>query len=126
MSNSEESEVKEATVTCPCHSTCPLQYSLKLIGGKWKIPLLCSLYTANGTRYSQLMKQIQGITHTMLASSLKELEREGLVKRVQYNEMPIRVEYFLTEQSKALVPILGALGQWGMEQLATKGTSYES
>ncbi len=67
-----------------------------------------------GIRYNELMKKVQGITNTMLASSLKEMESDGLVTRVQYNEMPIRVEYFITEKSKELMPTLQSLAMWGM------------
>ncbi len=102
-------------VHCPCGETCPLQTALKQIGGKWKIPIICVLSNGQGIRYSELMKKVQGITNTMLASSLKEMDRDGLITRVQYNEMPIRVEYFITEKSKKLLPILQGLAKWGME-----------
>lgn len=99
---------------CPCWEACPLQMALKSIGGKWKIPIICTLSGDQGIRYNELMKKVQGITNTMLASSLKELEKDGLITRVQYNEMPIRVEYFMTEKSKELVPILKMLGNWAV------------
>ncbi len=99
---------------CPCNQKCPLQVALKRIGGKWKIPILCVLSGEQGIRYNELMKKVNGITNTMLASSLKELLKDGLVTRVQYNEMPIRVEYFLTEKSRDLMPTLHSLAKWGM------------
>ncbi|MFI3237298.1 MAG: helix-turn-helix domain-containing protein [Lachnospiraceae bacterium] len=99
---------------CPCGETCPLQVSLKRIGGKWKIPILCVLSCEEGIRYNELMKKVQGITNTMLAASLKELEKDGLITRVQYNEMPIRVEYFITDKSIELMPTLQSLAIWGM------------
>ncbi len=100
---------------CPCGESCPLQTALRRIGGKWKIPILCVLSGGQGIRYNELMKKVNGITNTMLASSLKELEKDGLITRVQYNEMPIRVEYFVTEKSKKLMPTLQALAMWGMD-----------
>ncbi len=100
---------------CPCGEKCPLQTALKRIGGKWKIPLLCVLSGANGIRYNDLMKKVQGITNTMLAASLKQLEKDGMIMRVQYNEMPIRVEYFITEKSKEVMPVLQSLAVWGMK-----------
>ncbi|WP_409967918.1 helix-turn-helix domain-containing protein [Bengtsoniella intestinalis] len=100
---------------CPCGAVCPLQVALKRIGGKWKIPILCVLSSGEGIRYNELMKKVTGITNTMLASSLKELEKDGLITRVQYNEMPIRVEYFITEKSLSLMPAMQMLAQWGME-----------
>lgn len=100
---------------CPCNQVCPLQIALKRIGGKWKIPIICVLSNEEGVRYSELMEKVNGITNTMLASSLKELERDGLITRVQYNEMPLRVEYFITEKSQKLMPTLHSLALWGME-----------
>lgn len=100
---------------CPCGEICGLQIALKRIGGKWKIPILCVLSCGQGIRYNELMKKVQGITNTMLASSLKELEKDGLIIRVQYNEMPIRVEYFITEKSKELMPTLQSLAIWGLK-----------
>ncbi len=99
---------------CPCNTQCPLQTALKRIGGKWKIPILCVLCSNEGIRYNELLKKVQGITNTMLASSLKDLEKDGLINRVQYNEMPIRVEYFITEKAKAVMPALQELARWGM------------
>ena len=98
---------------CPCMGYCPLGSALKLIGGKWKIPILCSLHQDGTTRYNELRRKIVGITNTMLASSLKELEEDGLVCRKQYLEMPVRVEYALTEVCDDLMPILKKLAHWG-------------
>lgn len=95
---------------------CPLRYALDKIGGKWKIPVLWEL-NINGTmRYNQLKKDIHGITNTMLANTLQELTEDGLVERIQYNEMPLRVEYFLTDKGKSLFPILSEMTEWGSNQ----------
>ena len=98
---------------CPCRDSCPLSEALRLIGGKWKIPILCALHQDGTTRYNSLKRKIRGITNTMLASSLKELEEDGLICRTQYMEMPLRVEYALTDQCDDLMPILGQLARWG-------------
>lgn len=100
---------------CPCQEKCPLSSALEVIGGKWKIPIICSLYNDGPTRYNELRRKIKGVTNTMLASSLKELEADGIVLRTQYNEMPLRVEYELTQRSGSLIPILGKLSAWGKE-----------
>ena len=100
---------------CPCMPACPLSGALRLIGGKWKIPILCALHQDGPTRYNELRRKIQGITNTMLASSLREMEAEGLVARVQYPVMPVRVEYHLTDACTGLIPILGELAQWGAQ-----------
>ena len=97
---------------CPCAEQCVLQAAMDSIGGKWKLPVLCSL-TANGTsRYNELLHNVQGISNTMLSQTLKELERDGLVLRNEYLEVPVRVEYELSEKSKKLQPILIQLIQW--------------
>lgn len=92
---------------------CPLQQALNIIGGKWKIPILCALQQDGTTRYNELKRKIAGITNTMLASSLKELERDGLVCREQFMEMPLRVDYSITQTGLELIPILSQLAKWG-------------
>jgi DNA-binding HxlR family transcriptional regulator len=103
---------------CPCMRDCPLGVSLNLIGGKWKIPIICALHQDGTTRYNELRRKIKGITNTMLASSLKELESDGLICRKQYDEMPVRVEYKLTEACDGLIPILFQLARWGAEGIS--------
>ncbi len=94
-------------------SGCTLRRVLDAIGGKWKILLLVALSQADELRYGELKRLVFGITNTMLASSLKELEEDGLVKRTQYPEMPVRVEYSLTDLGRSLIPILMELKGWG-------------
>lgn len=98
---------------CPCAPFCPLESALQQIGGKWKIPILCALNMDGTTRYNELRRKVRGITNTMLASSLKELEASGLVLRTQYMEIPPRVEYSLTDTCGELMPILMQLAGWG-------------
>ncbi|NFA61001.1 helix-turn-helix transcriptional regulator [Clostridium sporogenes] len=94
---------------------CPVAYALKIIGGKWKLPILWVL-SQNGTlRYNELKRNIVGITNMMLSSSLKELEKGGLINRVQYNEIPPHVDYSLSEVGKKLLPVLDELAKWGEE-----------
>lgn len=100
---------------CPCTQSCPLQRAMAAIGGKWKLAILCSLHVDGATRYNDLRRKMQGISNTMLAKSLKELEECGLVERREYLEVPVRVEYRGTELSAELLPILTSLAQWGMK-----------
>jgi DNA-binding HxlR family transcriptional regulator len=100
---------------------CPLGSALKLIGGKWKIPILCALHQDGATRYYELKRKVRGVSNTMLASSLKELEEDGLVSRRQFMEMPLRVEYSLTDTCGGLMPILLQLARWGAEMHASGG-----
>jgi DNA-binding HxlR family transcriptional regulator len=67
-------------------------------------------------RFNELKKEIYGITNTMLSNSLQVMQNDNLVQRVQYNEMPLRVEYSLTDTGKEVLPILLELSKWGLEQ----------
>jgi DNA-binding HxlR family transcriptional regulator len=96
---------------------CGLKKVLNIVGGKWKIMILCVIDNQEIARYGELRRMISGITNTMLANSLKELEADGLVERKQYNEIPVRVEYNLTEKTKSLIPILLELKRWGEDNL---------
>lgn len=97
---------------CPCTENCPLQHAMDMIGGKWKLAILCSLGVDGRTRYNDLKRKITGISNTMLAKSLRELEEDGLIHRSEYMEVPIRVEYETTEKARELGPILMQLAQW--------------
>ncbi len=109
---------KETSATkCPCQASCPLTDVLSVIGGKWKIPILCALSLDRIIRYNELKQSVTGITNTMLANSLKELERDGLVSRRQYMEIPVRVEYSLTEKGESILPVLTQIKQWGVTHL---------
>lgn len=99
---------------CPCTETCPLQRISNALGGKWKLAILCSLSASGSTRYNDLKRRITGISNTMLAKSLKELEENGLIKRTEYIEVPIRVEYETTNLTQDLLPILSELAKWSV------------
>ncbi|MDR3325129.1 MAG: helix-turn-helix transcriptional regulator [Spirochaetaceae bacterium] len=121
MKNMSESEsgaspcAEKMCANCPCMEFCPLDGAMRIIGGKWKIPLICSLHHDGTTRYNELKRKIRGITNTALASALKELEECGLVIRKQHTEMPVRVEYSLTPICNDLLPILTELAKWGIK-----------
>lgn len=99
---------------CPCWEECFLQKAMHSIGGKWKMPILCSLIANGESRYNDLLRNIKGISNTMLSKSLKELESDGLLLRREYMEVPIRVEYELTDKARRLQPILMQLIEWQM------------
>ena len=104
--------------SCPCSEYCFLQKAVNTIGGKWKLPILCSLTSNGTTRYNDLLRNIKGISNTMLSKSLRELEDSELIERFEYLEIPIRVEYALTEKAIRLQPILLELIQWEIEREA--------
>lgn len=97
---------------CPCKTPCPVGRALAMIGGKWKPRLICTLTVDGPQRYNELLKKTAGITNAMLASSLKELEADGLVTRTVFAQVPPRVEYALTDRGKELWPILHRLAHW--------------
>lgn len=100
--------------------TCPIEYTLNIIGGKWKLLILYHLMTDRIKRYGELKRCINGITHKMLSTQLKELENTGIVLRKEYPQIPPKVEYSLTEKGATLLPILGMMYDWG------KGNMNES
>ncbi len=105
----------ETHYECPCLEKCPLNYAMSIIGGKWKMQIICALNNQGTLRYNELRKKLGGISNTVLASSLKELEEKNLVKRTEYLEVPVRVEYSSTELADKLMPILESLSEWGEE-----------
>ncbi len=91
---------------------CPLEYGLEMFGGKWKSRVICVLNEKGRLRYSSIRKEMRNITDAVLASTLKELINDGLVARKQYDEIPPRVEYCLTDKGLSVVPILQSICKW--------------
>lgn len=79
---------------------CPLRLAMDIIGGKWRLSIICLLKDGQPKRYNQIKRSVPGITNVMLSQSLKHLEEYGILDRTQYNEVPVRVEYRLTESGK--------------------------
>ena len=109
--------MEAAHPNCPCMETCPLNRALGLIGGKWKMQILCSLHNNGTSRYNALRKSLDGVSNTVLSAALKELEQDGLVARQEYLEVPVLVEYSLTARAETLMPILDRLADWSMAEL---------
>lgn len=108
-------EVKEGILTEA--GNCPATPLLLMLQGKWKFQILYELFIQDPIRFGELKKNINGITNTMLASSLRELEKDGLVSRMQFNEIPPRVEYSLTEKGQALLPVFYEMTKWGFQYI---------
>ena len=95
----------------------PIEATLGVIGGKWK-PLIIYQLKDGTLRFNQIMNKVQPrITQRMLTKELRELEKDGLVKRKVYAQVPPKVEYSLTETGKSLIPILDQLCDWGSEHM---------
>ena len=116
----------ETHYDCPCLEKCPLNYAMSIIGGKWKMQIICALNNKGTLRYNQLRRKMDGISNTALAAALKELEEEGLVTRKVYTEVPIKVEYSTTELCDRLMPILESLSDWGEELMIAGGMETAS
>ena len=91
---------------------CPLEYGLDIFGGKWKSRIICVLSQKGTMRYSTLRKEMTNITDAVLAQTLKELIKDEIILRQQYNEIPPKVEYCLTEKGQSVVPILQSISLW--------------
>ena len=91
---------------------CPLEYGLTIFGGKWKSRILCVLAEKKRLRYSDLRREMVNITDAVLATTLKHLMADGLVEREQFNEIPLRVEYSLSDKGASVVPILQSICRW--------------
>ena len=88
-------------------------YTLSLISGKYKMVILYCLMEFKVVRYNELKRYIKTISHKTLSSSLKELERDGLIIRNEYPQIPPKVEYSLSEKGSSLMEILDRLCVWG-------------
>lgn len=95
----------------------PFEYTLSLIGGKWKLNILFWLWKKGIMRYGEIKKALGSITHKMLSSQLKELEADDLIVRHEYPQVPPKVEYYLSKRGETLMPVLQNLCAWGEEHL---------
>lgn len=94
----------------------PIEATLEVIGGKWKTLILCHL--KSGTmRFSELQRAIPQITKKMLTQQLRELESDGIINRYVYPQVPLKVEYSLSETGESLRTILDMLCAWGQQRI---------
>ncbi|MBL8964367.1 MAG: helix-turn-helix transcriptional regulator [Phycisphaeraceae bacterium] len=92
--------------------SCPVETTLRVIGGRWKV--LALHYMLEETRrFSELQRLLGGISPRTLTKQLRELERDGVIRRKVYAEIPPRVEYSLSPLGKSLEPVLLSMGDWG-------------
>ncbi|QPC47827.1 winged helix-turn-helix transcriptional regulator [Mangrovibacillus cuniculi] len=94
----------------------PVEAALEVIGGKWKVVILCHLIK-HKRRTSELKKLMPGITQKMLTQQLRELEDAGVLNRIVYNQVPPKVEYELTDYGWTLKPALDMLCVWGEQHI---------
>ncbi len=96
--------------------TCPVYRTLAVINGKWK-PLIIFVLMNGPRRFNELRRRLPGVTQRMLTSQLRELERDTIVNRVVFEQVPPHVEYSLTEKGKALWPMFTAMQEWAESNL---------
>ena len=96
---------------------CPVETTLMLIGDKWKVLILRDLMPGT-KRFGELKKSIGSVSQKVLTAQLRDMEKNGLVHREVFAEVPPRVEYTLTELGYSLKPILDAMQAWGTEYKA--------
>ena len=100
--------------------TCPINFTIDLISGKWSMWVLWNLQDCP-LRFGELKRSIPGITEKMLIQQLKKFENNNLVTRTVYSQIPPKVEYSLTEHGKSLKTIMLSIKQWGDDHLYIQG-----
>jgi len=99
------------------NGVCPVGATVAMVGGKWKIAILWQL-RENILRFNELHRALNGmVSQGVLTTQLRELEKDGLVYREVYKEVPPRVEYSLTELGESFLPIIVEMGKWGQRLL---------
>lgn len=91
---------------------CPLEYGLDIFGGKWNSRIICVLAEKRTLRYSEIRNEMTDITDAVLSVTLKNLISDNIIRREQYDEIPPKVEYSLTDKGKSVVPILQSICRW--------------
>lgn len=97
---------------------CPVETTLMLIGSKWKVLIIRDLLSG-AKRFGELKKSIGTISQKVLTTQLRDMESNGLINRIVYTEVPLRVEYSLTELGYSLKPVLDAMWSWGEQYKAS-------
>ncbi|MEN0048124.1 MAG: helix-turn-helix domain-containing protein [Bacteroidota bacterium] len=106
-------EAKKSVTT----QKCPVTYCMSKIGGKWK-PIILFLISKGVNRFGVMQRSIENISKQMLTKQLRELERDGMLERKIYAEIPPRVEYFITDKGSTLFPIIESMRDWGEVEMS--------
>ena len=115
------SSLKEVKA-CPVQFVLAVNDTLNVISGKWKLPIIGSLLY-NKKRFTEIQRNIPRITPRMLSKELKDLEMNGIVKRVVYDTQPVLVEYELTPSAISLREVLDVMVEWGVRHRRQSGVS---
>ncbi len=109
----------------PASAPCPVEAALDLIGGKWRSIILFRVLEET-RRFNELRRLVPGMTQRMLTNQLRELERDGLIVRKVYAEVPPKVEYSISEFGRTLEPVLRALVQWAETHMLPRMVGAET
>ena len=96
-------------------ASCPVRNVISRFSGKWTMLILCVLAENEATRFNEIRRAIPDISPKVLTEALKSLEADGLISRKLYAEIPPKVEYSLTDIGKSLMPLLGNLIEWALD-----------
>ncbi|MCU0543854.1 MAG: helix-turn-helix transcriptional regulator [Oscillatoriaceae cyanobacterium Prado104] len=106
-------QVKEGSLE---RANCPVERTLEVIGGRWKVLILRELFQGV-KRFNELQRAVNGITQKMLTQQLREMESDGIVHREIYLQVPPKVEYSLTPLGASLKPIIDTMHEWGVRHI---------
>ncbi|WP_349899754.1 winged helix-turn-helix transcriptional regulator [Parafrigoribacterium soli] len=109
----------------PYRADCPTRRILDRIGDRWTV-LIVGILGRGDARFSELLRGVEGVSQKMLTQTLRALERDGLVRRTVYPEVPVRVEYALTEAGRTLLEPLRALERWSIEHLGDVSAAQQA
>lgn len=102
---------------------CPISPVIDIVFSRWSTPILWTLHTSGRLRFVELSRRISAIAPKVLTQRLRQLERDGLISRTYYPEVPPRVEYEITELGASLAPVFRALATWSDKHLQTVETA---
>nr|WP_290443552.1 helix-turn-helix domain-containing protein [Sporolactobacillus kofuensis] len=97
--------------------SCAKEFTLSMFSGKWKIVILYHLGIDGIYRFGELKRLLPQASNKMLTKQLREMEADGIISRTIYPEIPVRVDYSITDLGQSLIPIIVAMYEWGEERL---------
>jgi DNA-binding HxlR family transcriptional regulator len=115
----------ETTITTQVYQMCPrYEHAIQLLGKRWTGLILDSLMEGP-RRFCELTATVEGLSDRVLSDRLRELEAENIVERVVYPQIPVRIEYSLTEKGRDLKPVVQAIHEWAEEWIPLPSTPTE-
>lgn len=92
---------------------CPVRVTNNIIGGKWK-PVILNLVIHDVNRFGEMIHLVEGLSKKVLTTQLRELEADGILRRIADDQSTLKVEYSLTEKGRSIVPLIDEMCKWGM------------